>query len=70
MGHVTTQNNVTLLRNSISLERHQFFLGTQAFTSPTDMASFGVWLLHQPFVVIPSAICHNFISKNVGFIIH
>ena len=32
-----------LLRNSISLEQNQFFLGTQAFASPTDMASSGVW---------------------------
>ena len=31
------------LRNSISLEPNQFFLGTQAFASPTDMASSGVW---------------------------
>ena len=27
----------------ISLETEQFFLGTQAFASPPDMASSGVW---------------------------
>ena len=31
------------LRNSFYLEQNQFFLGTQAFTSPSDMASYGVW---------------------------
>ena len=31
------------IRNSISLEQNQFFLGTQAFASPTDMASSGIW---------------------------
>ena len=31
------------LSNSISLEQNQFFLETQAFASPTDMASSGVW---------------------------
>ena len=31
------------IRNSISLEQNQFFLRTQAFASPTDMASSGLW---------------------------
>ena len=31
------------LGNSISLQQNQFLLGTQAFTSPPDMASSGVW---------------------------
>ena len=31
------------VKNSISLEQNQFFQRTQAFTSPTDMASSGVW---------------------------
>ena len=34
---------VVRLSNSISLQQNHFFLGTQAFTSPTDMASSGVW---------------------------
>ena len=32
-----------LLGNSISLQQNQFLLGTQAFASPPDMASSGVW---------------------------
>ena len=29
--------------NSISLQQNQFLIGTQAFASPPDMASSGVW---------------------------
>ena len=36
-------NLVMTLGNSISLEQNQFSLGTQAFTSPPDMALSGVW---------------------------
>ena len=32
-----------LLESSISLQQNQILLGTQAFTSPPDMASSGVW---------------------------
>ena len=32
-----------LLGNSISLQQNQFLMGTQAFASPPDMASSGVW---------------------------
>ena len=31
------------IRNSIFSGTEQFFLGTQAFTSPPDIASSGVW---------------------------
>ena len=37
------KKHLKTLSNSISLEQNQFFLGTQAFASPTDMASSGVW---------------------------
>ena len=30
-------------KNSISLEQNQFFQRTQAFSSPNDMASSGIW---------------------------
>ena len=32
-----------IIRNSIFSETEQFFPGTQAFASPPDMASSGVW---------------------------
>ena len=35
------KNNL-YIKNSISLEQNQFFQRTQAFTTPTDMASSGV----------------------------
>ena len=34
---------LNLLGNSISLQQNQFLMGTQAFASPPDMASSGVW---------------------------
>ena len=40
---ICNENKEFSLRNSVSLEQNQFFLGTQAFASPTDMASSGVW---------------------------
>ena len=36
-------NNNNYIKNSIFLEQNQFFHRTQAFASPTDMASSGVW---------------------------
>ena len=36
-------NIIVLLESSISLQQNQFLLRTQAFASPPDMASFGVW---------------------------
>ena len=42
-SHGTFSSILNSLRNSISLEQNQFFLGTQAFASPTDMASSGIW---------------------------
>ena len=37
------ENELVLIRNSNFSGTEQFFPGTQAFTSPSDMASSGVW---------------------------
>ena len=45
-GRLSCHSTTTYLvkkKNSISLEQNQFFQRTQAFASPTDMASSGVW---------------------------
>ena len=36
-------NRCGSLGNSISLQQDQFLIGTQAFASPPDMTSSGVW---------------------------
>ena len=38
-----SQNLKYFLESSISLQQNKIFLGTQAFASPPDMASSGVW---------------------------
>ena len=43
MYSVKSSKNIVLVRNSISLEQNQLFQRTQAFATPTDMASSGVW---------------------------
>ena len=40
---LSSDNKNFLLGNSISLQQNQFLLGTQAFASPPDIASNGVW---------------------------
>ena len=42
-GVVVINELILTIRNSISEEQNQFFQRTQAFASPTDMASSGVW---------------------------
>ena len=41
--HSKTTNCKLSLESSISLQQNQILLGTQAFASPPDMASSGVW---------------------------
>ena len=43
MGKTCIRKAVLLLGSSISLQQDQFLLVTQAFASPPDMASSGVW---------------------------
>ena len=53
------------IESSISLQQNQFLLGTQAFASPSDMASSGVW----ENVILPKTPTFEGVSGILYFII-
>ena len=57
--------NIFLLESSISLQQNQILLGTQAFASPPDMASSGVW----ENVILPKTPTFEGVSGKLYFII-
>ena len=60
-----TPNRTTSLESSISLQQSQILLGTQAFASPPDMASSGVW----ENVILPKTPTVDGVSGILYFII-
>ena len=59
------QDMVNQLESSISLQQNQILLGTQAFASPPDMASSGVW----ENVILPKTPTFKGVSGILYFII-
>ena len=59
------QIDVFSLESSISLQQNQILLGTQAFTSPPDMTSSGVW----ENVILPKTPTFEGVSGKLYFII-
>ena len=60
-----TNINKYSLESSISLQQDHILLGTQAFASPPDMASSGVW----ENVILPKTPTVNGVSGILYFII-